>query len=147
MTAEELQSFLHQNIPATHALDIRVVQCNPESIKLHMPHAINRNHKNTVFGGSIALAATLCGWSAVHVNCPQAQGNIVIQNGDTRYLRPALSDLTVKTRPVPQEDWAYMHDMLRTTGKGKISLSIEMFVQNELVAVFNGKFVAFMPKT
>ncbi|OSI13265.1 YiiD C-terminal domain-containing protein [Neisseria canis] len=147
MTAEELQTFLHRNIPASRVLDIRIVTCTPESIELYMPHHINRNHKNTVFGGSIALGATLCGWSAVHVNCPEAQGSIVIQNGDTRYLRPALDGLTLKTRPAAPEEWQAMREKLQATGKGKISLTIEMFSQNELVAVFNGKFVAFIPQS
>ena len=63
MTARELQAFLHANIPATAALSLSVVDITPDSLILSAPHAPNRNHKNTVFGGSIALAATVGGWA------------------------------------------------------------------------------------
>jgi len=52
MTAQQLQDFLHRCIPATAALHIRVVSCGADGVALLMPHAPNRNHKNTVFGGS-----------------------------------------------------------------------------------------------
>ena len=44
--------------------------------------------------GSMALLATTCGWSFAHINCPESGGNIVIQSGEIRYLKPALGDLT-----------------------------------------------------
>ena len=89
MTAQQLQDFLHRCIPATAALHIRVVSCGADGVALLMPHAPNRNHKNTVFGGSTALGATVCGWALVHLNCPEAAGNIVIQSSEIRYTAPA----------------------------------------------------------
>ena len=73
MTARELQAFLHANIPATAALSLSVVDITPDSLILSTPHAPNRNHKNTVFGGSIALAATVGGWAMVHSRFPKPQ--------------------------------------------------------------------------
>ncbi|MDO4640510.1 MAG: YiiD C-terminal domain-containing protein [Neisseria sp.] len=142
MTAAELQTFLRQNIPAAQALDIQVIDCTPQAVTLLMPYRLNHNHKNTVFGGSIALGATLCGWSAVHINCPAAAGNIVIQTGETRYLRPATSDLLIRTQIENAQAWQEIHTSLNTTGKGKITLKTEMYSEDQLVAVFSGKYVA-----
>ena len=88
MTPHQLQDFLHRHIPACAALGIRVVSCSSGRVELLLPHAPNRNHKNTVFGGSTALGVTVCGWALVHLNCPQAGGNIVIQSRP-RPRRPA----------------------------------------------------------
>ena len=142
MTAQQLQDFLHRCIPATAALHIRVVSCGADGVALLMPHAPNRNHKNTVFGGSIALVATACGWAAVHTHFPEADGNIVIQQGETRYLRPARNGLNAVTRSAGAEDWQEMRDMFARRGKGKIVLKTEVFSEGELAAVFTGTFVA-----
>ena len=142
MTARELQAFLHANIPATAALSLSVVDITPDSLILSAPHAPNRNHKNTVFGGSIALAATVGGWAMVHSRFPEAAGNIVIQQGETRYLRPARNGLNAVTRSAGAEEWQEMRDMFARRGKGKIVLKTEVFSEGELAAVFTGTFVA-----
>lgn len=132
MTARELQAFLHANIPATAALSLSVVDITPDSLILSAPHAPNRNHKNTVFGG----------WAMVHSRFPEAAGNIVIQQGETRYLHPANGDLTVITRAAAEEDWRKMKEMFEQRGKGKIVLETEIFSDGVKAAVFSGKFVA-----
>ena len=73
MTPKTLQAFLHRHIPATAALGLEVVASDEEKTVLSAPHAPNRNHKNTVFGGSIALVATACGWAAVHTHFPRSR--------------------------------------------------------------------------
>lgn len=142
MNAHLLQTFLHQHIPATASLGIHILEASTEHIVLSMPHALNCNHKHTAFGGSIALGATTCGWALVHQHFPEADGNIVIQQGQTQYLRPARGDLVIKTRPVSAEAWQRMADLFVHRGKGKVELEIDVFSQDELAATFVGKFVA-----
>ena len=55
MNPETLQDFLHTHIPATALLGLSVLETTAEQTVLFAPHAPNRNHKNTAFGGSIAL--------------------------------------------------------------------------------------------
>lgn len=143
MTPTELQSFLHTHIPATATLGITVQECHHDKVSLAMPHAGNQNHKNTVFGGSIALAATTCGWALTYLNFPEANGNIVIQQGQTRYLRPATGDLILTVRSVSDTDWVMAHDECQRRGKGKILLETEIYSNNKLVAVFAGRYVIF----
>lgn len=142
MTPKTLQAFLHRHIPATAALGLEVVASDEEKTVLSAPHTPNRNHKNTVFGGSIALVATTCGWAAVHTHFPEADGNIVIQQGETRYLRPARNGLNAVTRSADAKVWQEMRDMFVRRGKGKIVLKTEVFSEGELAAVFTGTFVA-----
>ncbi|PSJ79221.1 hypothetical protein C7N83_13565 [Neisseria iguanae] len=142
MTAQLLQAFLHTHIPATAALEIQVIEADREHVKLTMPHAPNRNHKNTAFGGSIALGATTCGWALVHSHLPEAAGNIVIQQNETQYLRPAHGNLTIQTRLVAAGSWQQMNEIFTKRGKGKVVLEIDVFSEGRLAAAFVGKFVA-----
>lgn len=142
MSPALLQQFLHRHIPATAALQLSVAQTQP-TVTILAPHAPNRNHKNTVFGGSIALAATACGWAFVHLLCPEAEGNIVIQTGSTDYLKPAKEDLRAETVLPDEEALAHFHHMLAERGKGKITLTVNVYSGNTLAAVFQGKYVAF----
>ena len=142
MTPDTLQTFLHQHIPATALLGLSVVRADAEQTVLTMPHAINYNHKHTVFGGSIALGATACGWAMVHTVFPEAAGNIVIQQGETRYLRPADGDLTIITHGAAAQDWTALREMFERRGKGKIELKTEVFSNGVLAAVFEAKYVA-----
>jgi len=141
MTPHQLQDFLHHHIPACAALGIRVVSCSSGRVELLLPHAPNRNHKNTVFGGSTALGATVCGWALVHLNCPQAGGNIVIQSGETRYPAPARGDLLLCADSPTESDWQRCRTMLEQRGKGKITIEVRAYSQNVLAAEFSGRYV------
>ena len=130
MTAQQLQDFLHRCIPATAALHIRVVSCSADGVALLMPHAPNRNHKNTV-----------CGWALVHLNCPEAAGNIVIQSSEIRYTAPAHGDLLLSVRSPDAAEWAHCREMLARRGKGKINLAVSGFSDGVLAAEWAGRYV------
>ena len=142
MTPQQLQDFLHRCIPATAALHIRVVSCGTDGVELLMLHAPNRNHKNTVFGGSTALGATVCGWALVHLNCPEAVGNIVIQSSEIRYTAPAHGDLLLSAKSSDATEWTHCREMLAQRGKGKIDLAVEGFSDGLPVARLTGRYVA-----
>ena len=141
MTPEQLQAFLHQNIPAAAALKLAVHESSRERVVLQAPFAHNCNHHHTVFGGSIALAATLCGWSLVHLRYPEYHGKIVIQEGHTRYLKPAETDLTAICKAADEAAWAKCSDMLAKRGKGKIDLLCRLYGGDVLAAEFSGRYV------
>ncbi len=141
MTPNELQTFLHQNIPASAALQLTVVDSRAEKVALLAPFAANCNHHHSVFGGSISLLATLCAWSLVHLNFPEYHGKIVIQEGSTRYLKPARGDLTAVCETENPEEWAECAKMLASRGKGKINVSCRLFSEGEVAAEFAGRYV------
>ncbi|MDO5638305.1 MAG: YiiD C-terminal domain-containing protein [Neisseria sp.] len=141
MNPAMLQNFLYQNIPAAAALQLAVLESTPERVALLAPFAPNQNHHHTIFGGSIALAATLCGWSLVHVRHPECKGKIVIQEGHTRYLKPAEGDLTAICETADEAAWAKCAEMLARRGKGKIDLLCSLYSEGVLAAEFSGRYV------
>ena len=78
---------------------------------------------------------------ALHEIEAESDGNIVIQEGTTRYLRPARGDLTIITRSPPAEEWQKLKTMFERHKKGKITLQTEIYSENELAAIFDGRFV------
>ena len=147
MSPNELQAFLHQNIPASAALGIRVNESAPKQVILCAPIARNCNHHHTVFGGSIALLATLCGWSLVHLRYPESGGRIVIQESSIRYLKPAVADLSAVCTPDDAAAWAACTQALAQRGKGRITLACRLYSKGVLAAEFEGKYVVFAKET
>lgn len=141
MTPSELQSFLHQNIPASAALSLGVEESSPQRVVLSAPISANRNHHHTVFGGSISMLATLCGWSLVHLNYPEYRGKIVIQESRIRYTRPAPADLSAVCEKNDSDAWQECSKMLAERGKGKITVTCILFSNGIEVARFEGKYV------
>ena len=50
-----LESYLHEHIPITRAMQVRVVEIGPEHARLTAPLAPNINHRETVFGGGLSM--------------------------------------------------------------------------------------------
>lgn len=142
LSAEQLENFLRAHIPAVELLNLRIAECTPNRVVLNVPFDLNRNHKATVFGGSQALAATLAGWSLVHVALPEAHGNIVIQESNIRYLKPATGDLCVIARAQNDADWQPFQAAFGAKGKSRIWLQVDLLCGGETVSEFQGKFVA-----
>ena len=57
MTPSELQRYLHEHIPLTAAMEVKVVSCGPDAAHLSAPLAPNINHRDTAFGGSASALA------------------------------------------------------------------------------------------
>ena len=52
MTPSELQTYLHQHIPLSQAMQVTVMEASLQQVVLTAPLVPNINHRETVFGGS-----------------------------------------------------------------------------------------------
>ena len=62
------QDYLYNHIPITKHLGVKVLSFDGHSVKLNAPLAENINHRDSVFGGSLASVAILSGWTILHLN-------------------------------------------------------------------------------
>jgi thioesterase domain-containing protein len=123
MSADELTQFLRDSIPLLNAVEVRALVATPERVVLTAPLAINRNHHQTAFGGSLALVGILSGWALLHVAL-RAQGldaRLVVQRTEIGYHRPVVQDLVTET-VLPAESWAPFVLRLRERGRARIDL-------------------------
>jgi thioesterase domain-containing protein len=149
MTPPHLQRYLHEHIPLTEAMDVRVVSCGPDAVHLSAPIAPNINHRNTVFGGSASALAIVSAWSVVHLclqNTEDAAARIVIQKNSMNYIQPIDSDFAAIS-PGPNKDkWNLLLNGLHRKGIARITLRSTIFAAGAPAAEFEGTFVAIAHK-
>jgi len=95
---KELQKILHSEIPLTNAIGIEVGEYTGLALTLHAPLENNINHKRTAFGGSLYSVAVLSGWGLIYLLLKKhnIEGRIVIEESNTKFLKPVVSDITAK---------------------------------------------------
>jgi len=143
MDTKQLESYLHQQIPASALLHIRVKSCSERKVELLAPLHPNINHKNTVFGGSLSMLAILAGWSLVFMRLADTDNEIVIQQSRISYLRPAMTDVSATSTFEQTLQWDRFQRAFVNKGKGRISVPANIVCSGEVVAVHQGTYVAF----
>src|SRR5204863_6723381 len=84
----EAEKFLHEQIPITRAMGLRIVANDENGFVVEAPVALNSNHLRTAFGGSINAVATLAAYGFLWVELNDAAAHIVVAESSIRFLRP-----------------------------------------------------------
>lgn len=139
-----LAEVLSAELPITQSLGIGVAEASRDQVILTLPLAANRNHKGTVFAGSLNAVATLAGWSLlwVELQVRAIDAHVVIQDASIRYLEPAASDVRARcVGPDPALlDRAVL--MLQRKGRARVALDVEVHDgSGRLVAALAGRYV------
>lgn len=143
MTAAEIETYLHQHIPISAGMGVRVLACDETGVTLRAPLAPNINHRATVFGGSASAVAILAAWTYLHFSLRAAElpSRLVIQRNTIDYLDPITGDFDARCEALPAE----FEEFLRTRrrhGKARVSVSAVLLCGGVKVAAFRGDYVA-----
>lgn len=138
-----LQQLLYQHIPACESLGLMLEQAESDGVKVSCDFDKNHNHHGTMFGDSQSLLATTCALLSVHLNFPNANGNIVIRESHIRYLAPATSRVSAICGKLESQAVENCLAMLKKSGKGKIKVQCELVCDEKIVSIFHGEFVIF----
>jgi len=138
----EAEQFFHSRIPLTHTMGLRVVGSDDDSFIVEAPVALNSNHLETAFGGSINAVATLAGYGLLWLELREAAASIVIRESSIRFLHPIRQTIrAICERPTPEELGAFRR-ALQTRGKARIVLHVRCEENSRVAADFKGTFVA-----
>ena len=143
LNREALASYLHQQIPASRLLEVGVQHCSENAVELQAPLEPNINHKNTAFGGSLAVLAILAGWSLVFMRLNGVKNEIVIQQSAMSYLKAVNGPFTATSLYQPSAAWTKFERSFERRGRGRIQVESRVFCGDEIVANFSGTYVAF----
>lgn len=143
MEVKELEKYLYEQIPASKLLEVGVKYCSSSKIELKAPLAPNINHKNTVFGGSLSVLAILAGWSLVYMRLEGIRNEIVIQQSTMSYLKAAKGAFTAVSVYEDSAVWSKFNRSFTKRGRGRIQVESNVFCKGEVVASFQGTYVAF----
>lgn len=142
-TIVEVENYLHQHIPLSKSMEIKVRQVYENGVTLQAPLMPNINHRSTVFGGSVSALAILAGWTLVHVNLQalSIESRIVIQRNSMEYLQPIDGDFMAVCRFPAVEVWERFIKMLERKSKSRIELDVDVFGDEEKAGSFGGVYV------
>ena len=144
MNSIELQQYLHNYIPLSKAMEVTVVNVQPDGITLSAPLAPNINHRDTVFGGSASAVAILAAWSLLHTRLTSSgiSSRLVIQRNSMHYERPISGTFTARSFILTGTTWALFLRMLQRKGRARITVSCVIEYDGQVVGQFEGEFVA-----
>lgn len=144
MTATEIEQYLHEQIPLSAAIGVRVAEWGPAGVRLRAPLAPNLNHRDTAFGGSLSALGILAGWALIHFRL-RAEGHaarLVIRRSETDYLRPVEEEFEAVATPPHPDQWTHFLRVFERRGRARIELAGELLAGAAVVGRYQGVYVA-----
>jgi thioesterase domain-containing protein len=145
MTETDLEKLLKNEIPISNQMGIQDFKIANHRLNLTLPLQPNRNHKMTMFGGSLYSASALAcyGLFLSGLRGQSFQTNdIVISEGGMRYLAPVDADARIQAQWNSDEEMQKFFQTLKTKKKARVLMRAEVKIQDRLCAEFSGMFVA-----
>ncbi|TWX72987.1 bifunctional GNAT family N-acetyltransferase/hotdog fold thioesterase [Colwellia sp. C1TZA3] len=137
--ADNLQQLWHQTIPLSKAMNINICYFDQQKLLTNCEPNFNKNLHNTMFAGSIYTLATLTGWAWVYLALQAQQADIVLAQGNIRYIAPLLGIAYAQTslNLVTGSVEPLLH------GKNaRFNIEVEVCCGDSVVALFTGAYVA-----
>jgi len=139
-----LQSVLTGSIPLARAMALRVVQIDECGVALSLPLPPNINDKGTAFGGSLASALILAGWSLPRLLLHRAgiAANLVIGHCELRFLLPVDGDFEVRCHwPNAAVADGFVRK-LEASDRAGMTLQPEAVFRGQVAATLSAKYAA-----
>ncbi len=140
--SEEITRYLHEKIPLTRTMGVKVETYNSEKLILSAPLEANHNHLGTAFGGSLAAIATLAGYSLIWLELGDRDSHVVIKSSSIQYRYPVRGDLHAVCKRLDQNELDAFRTKFARTGKAGIDLSVTIEENDRVCVDFQGLFVA-----
>jgi thioesterase domain-containing protein len=138
----ETEAFLHEQIPITLAMGVRVATYDGQQLVLTAPLTLNHNHLGTAFGGSLSAVATLAGYGLLWLELRDRTCHVVIRESSISFRRPVRKEIRAICRRPDETTLAAFTARFAEKGKARIRLNVTI-EEDDLVAVeFAGTFVA-----
>ena len=147
LAPHDLEAYLHEKIPLTKAMGIRVIETGPRQLVLEAPLAPNINHLGTVFGGALHALPTLACYAALWSLLVEGgvDGHVVVKKSYANYRQPVKGTFRATCqRPPPGIAAEFMEDLHRHK-KARMDLeSVVPGADGKLAVEFHASFVAVL---
>lgn len=142
MNHKQLESLVHQEIPITQALDIRIDELNDDSIRVMAPFEANKNIHNTAFAGSIYTVATIAGWSLVTslATRHQLEGSVVLAKANIQYKKPINGDIVAECEVADSALIDSFKASFQRKNRARLELVINIVEDSIIKAVMTANF-------
>lgn len=139
-----LQAVLTDDIPLGQAMALSVNRLDQHGLSLQLPLAPNINDKGTAFGGSLASAMILAGWSLPRLLLKRENldADLVIGRCELRFLLPVKSSFEVVCDwPEPAACEQFISDM-RNKNRARLQLAPRVLFNGEVAATLSARYAA-----
>lgn len=144
--ASAVEAYLHEVIPLSAAMGVRVLACDAQGVTLAAPLAPNVNHRATVFGGSASALAILAAWTWLYTalrDHPRAP-RLVIQKNTMEYVAPITGDFHAHCAAPPSASFQRFLRTLQRHDRARLSLTATLDHAGTIVGRFTGDYVAIV---
>ena len=142
MTEFDAEKYLHQQIPITRAMGVRVVARDEHQFIVEAPVALNSNHLRTALGGSINAVATLAGYGWLWLGLRDHAVHVVVAESSIRFLRPVRETIRATCLRPNHDEWTAFQTRFVEKGKAHITVRVNVVEEGQTAAEFEGIFVA-----
>ncbi|MBA3833136.1 MAG: YiiD C-terminal domain-containing protein [Chthoniobacterales bacterium] len=138
----ETEQFLHQQIPLTRAMQVRVESYGDGQLTVTAPLQPNHNHLGTAFGGSLAALVMLAGYAFLWLELGDREAHLVVSESTLRFRRPVRAIIRASCRQPNEATMAAFKAEFAATAKSRIRLSVVIEEEGQSAVEFAGTYVA-----
>ncbi len=144
MIIELLQEKLHNEIPLTKLMNIKIEQYNNNSLITSAPLQININDKGTAFGGSLSTMTIISSWSMCWLISQELNidsKNIVVIKNENSYKKPVTKDIYCYTMKPSIDEIEKVAKKLKEKGSASLKIKSSIIEDNQTCVDFEGIYV------
>ncbi len=139
-----LQTQIHNDIPLSRHMGWELRRLDASGAQCFLPLMPNHNHLGTQFGGSLYAAGALSCYALVlgllH-SAKRITRDIVITEGQIRYLAPGTGDVTFDASvPEPEQKLRFL-ESLANRGRARITVLAKAWIGKTCVAEVRGVYL------
>lgn len=138
----EAERFFHERIPITRAMGLRVLVDSAHAFAVEAPVALNHNHLQTAFGGSVNAVATLAAYGFLWLELVGEEVELVVASSSIRFLQPVRETIRAACLAPSDPKLQSFHAALSKEKKARIILQVRVEEDGQEAARFGATFVA-----
>lgn len=141
---KELEKKLHDEIPLTKFMEIKITDYNNNYLISQAPLNININDKGTAFGGSLATMNIISSWGLCWIIQKELSfnsNNIVIIKNEHSYKKPVTKDIVCFTTKPSLEEIDKLKNKLLSKKSASIKIESKIIEDGEICVDFTGYYV------
>lgn len=136
------ERFLHDQIPLSKAMGVRVESFDDGQLVLTAPLAPNHNHLGTAFGGSLSAIAVLAGYGSLWLQLDDRNAHIVVRRSSIQYHHPVRESIRAICKRPDAASLAAFRNQFSQKGRARLSLQVTIEEAGRVCVEFEGVFVA-----
>ena len=140
----KLQNKLHDEIPLTKTMGIKIQSYNESELITTAPLEININDKGTAFGGSLSTITIISAWSLSWLISKELgfdSNNIVIIKNETSFRKPVTKNIVCHTKKPSLKEIEILKQKLETKKSASIKIESKIIENDKICVEFEGYYV------